>query len=93
MLHHRSHHCIPSFLTARRISLLWVLGFITFYGLMLGGIFGLEEVITEHSGGLELTLFIFISVVLLGFSLSIVLALARQSDMLVIKRFAVFSST
>ena len=82
--------CIPAFWTARRISLLWVLGFITFYGLMLGGIFGLEEVTTERWGGLALTLFIFISVVLLGFPLSIVLALARQSDMPVIKRFAAF---
>jgi general L-amino acid transport system permease protein len=82
--------CMPSFWTARRIGVLWIVGFFIFYGLMMGGVFGLETVTTERWGGLALTLFIFTSVVLLGFPLSIVLALARQSDMPVIRRFASF---
>lgn len=83
--------CIPAFWTSRRIATVWVGGFLVFYGLMTGGVFGLEHVTTERWGGLALTLFIFTTVVLIGFPLSIVLALARQSDLPVIRRMAGFA--
>lgn len=82
--------CMPIMWTAKRLSTLWVVGFVTFYILMRGGVFGLSDVTTDRWGGLALTLFIFASVVLLGFPLSIVLALARRSDLPVIRRMAAF---
>jgi general L-amino acid transport system permease protein len=63
---------------------------VTFYILMRGGVFGLMDVTTDRWGGLALTLFIFASVVLLGFPLSIVLALARRSELPIIRRMAAF---
>lgn len=82
--------CVPAAWTPRRLSMLWIVGFVVFYVLMRGGFFGLEDVTTDRWGGLALTLFIFASVVLLGFPTSIVLALSRQSDLPVIRRMAAF---
>ena len=82
--------CVPAMWTPRRLSLLWVAGFAIFFVLMRGGVLGLEGVTTDRWGGLALTLFIFASVVLLGFPTAIVLALARQSDLPVIRRMAAF---
>lgn len=82
--------CVPAMWRTRRLTVLWVGGFIAFYFLMRGGILGLEDVTTDRWGGLALTLFIFASVVLIGFPLSIVLALGRQSKLPVIRRMAAF---
>ncbi|MGI9332471.1 MAG: amino acid ABC transporter permease [Gammaproteobacteria bacterium] len=82
--------CVPAFWTPKRLSSLWIVGFVVFYVLMRGGVFGLEDVTTDRWGGLALTLFIFASVVLLGFPISIALALARQSDLPVVRRTAGF---
>jgi general L-amino acid transport system permease protein len=82
--------CIPVMWTGKRLSTLWALGFITFYVLMRGGVFGLADVTTDRWGGLALTLFIFAAVVLIGFPLSIVLALGRRSTLPVIRRMAAF---
>lgn len=73
--------CAPWFWTARRLAALWVAGFVTFYVLMRGGIFGLTEVSEQNWGGLSLTIFIFASVTLLGMPLAIVFALLRRSQL------------
>jgi general L-amino acid transport system permease protein len=82
--------CLPAAWTPRRLTGLWVVGFAVFYVLMRGGVLGLEDVTTDRWGGLALTLFIFASVVLIGFPLSIMLALARRSKLPVIRRMAAF---
>lgn len=82
--------CIPVMWTGKRLGTLWVVGFITFYVLMRGGVFGLADVTTDRWGGLALTLFIFAAVVLIGFPLSIVMALGRRSTLPVIRRMAAF---
>ncbi|MEQ9473676.1 amino acid ABC transporter permease [Marinovum algicola] len=73
--------CAPWFWTARRLAALWVAGFVTFYVLMRGGVFGLTEVSEQNWGGLSLTIFIFASVTLLGMPLAIVFALLRRSQL------------
>ena len=78
--------CFPWFWTALKLSLLWILGFGTFYILMHGGIFGLTVITPERWGGLALTIFIFAAVSLIGMPLSIVLALGRRSKLPVIAR-------
>ena len=82
--------CMPYFWSAGRLAVLWLVGFSGFYVLMHGGIFGLETVTTDRWGGLALTLFIFASVVLLGFPTAILLALGRQSSLPIIRRMAGF---
>jgi general L-amino acid transport system permease protein len=82
--------CLPSAWTPKRLSALWIVGVAVFYVLMRGGVFGLVEVTTDRWGGLALTLFIFSAVVLLGFPLAIALALARRSELPVIRRMAAF---
>jgi general L-amino acid transport system permease protein len=64
----------------------WVLGTIAFYILMKGGVLGLPYVGEESWGGLSLTLFIFVATGLIGFPLSIILALLRRSDLPLISR-------
>ncbi|MDO9418378.1 amino acid ABC transporter permease [Pararhizobium sp.] len=78
--------CIPSFWTGKRIAAVWLTGAITFYVLMKGGVLGLSYVGEEMWGGLALTLFIFVSTCLIGFPLSICLALMRRSELPLISR-------
>ncbi len=73
--------CVPWFWRPLRISVLWLVGFATFYVLMRGGMFGLTSVGTERWGGLALTIFTFASVAILGMPMAIVLALTRQSEL------------
>ncbi|HEY9214636.1 MAG TPA: amino acid ABC transporter permease [Ancylobacter sp.] len=73
--------CIPAFWTGRRIALVWLVGTAVFYVLMKGGVLGLSYVGEEMWGGLALTLFIFVATCLIGFPLSIVLALLRRSEL------------
>lgn len=73
--------CIPYFWTARRLSLVWVGGFLVFFLLMKGGIFGLSLVREEQWGGLALTLFIFVATALIGMPTAIILALLRNSQL------------
>ncbi|NKC12019.1 MAG: ABC transporter permease subunit [Gammaproteobacteria bacterium] len=83
--------CMPRAWTGRRLAILWASGFVVFYLLMRGGAAGLTAVTPDRWGGLALTLFIFSAVVLIGFPLSIVLALARRSKLPVIARLAAFA--
>ncbi|MBN9071569.1 MAG: ABC transporter permease subunit [Rhizobiales bacterium] len=73
--------CIPACWTGRRIAAIWVAGTALFYILMKGGIFGLAYIGEEQWGGLALTLFIFVTTCLIGFPLSIGLALMRRSQL------------
>lgn len=73
--------CIPAFWTGRRIAAIWLAGTAVFYVLMKGGVLGLSYVGEESWGGLALTLFIFVATCLIGFPLSIVLALLRRSEL------------
>lgn len=77
--------CIPFFWQAKRLTVLWVLGFGLYVLLMSGGFFGLTEVTSDQWGGLSLTLFLFSSVVLLGMPMGLGLALLRRSKLPVIR--------
>ena len=68
--------CVPWFWHALRLSALWVGGFLAFYILMRGGIFGLASVGTERWGGLALTIFTFASVAILGMPMAVLFTAA-----------------
>lgn len=76
--------CIPYFWSAKRLPVVWVVGYAVFYYLMKGGIFGLPVVLETQWGGLALTTFVFASTVIIGMPLAIVLALLRRSKLPVI---------
>lgn len=78
--------CMPRFWTGRRLASVWIVGSATYYVLMKGGIFGLPYIGEEKWGGLALTLFIFVGTCLIGFPLSVVLALLRRSKLPVISK-------
>ncbi|MBX2868418.1 MAG: amino acid ABC transporter permease [Acidiferrobacterales bacterium] len=78
--------CFPWFWTGKKLSVLWLCGFGTFYLLMHGGLFGLSVITPEKWGGLALTIFIFAAVSLIGMPLSILLALGRRSKLPIIAR-------
>lgn len=80
--------CLPILWQAKRLVAVWLLGAVLFYGLMHGGVFGLSVVTTDRWGGLSLTLYMFVSVCLIGMPLSIMLALARRSGLPVVSRMA-----
>lgn len=73
--------CVPWFWSAKRLPVLWVVGFVTFYVLMRGGVFGLTPVFERNWGGLALTMFIFAAVSILGMPLAIAFALLRRSQL------------
>jgi general L-amino acid transport system permease protein len=73
--------CIPAFWTGARIAVVWITGTSAFYVLMKGGVLGLPYIGEEAWGGLALTLFIFVMTCLIGFPLSICLALMRRSEL------------
>lgn len=78
--------CLPRLWGLGKLAAIWLIGAATFYILMKGGIFGLSEVGEEQWGGLCLTLFLFVSVSLVGMPLAIGLALMRRSEMPVIAK-------
>lgn len=80
--------CIPVFWTGKRMSLVWIGGFLLFNLLMRGGMLGLSYVPTGRWGGLSLTLYIFSAVIVIGMPLSIVLALMRRTRLPVIRWMA-----
>ncbi len=67
------------------MSTLWIVGFGAYYLLMEGSLLGLQQVTTDQWGGLSLTLFLFASVVLVGMPMGLGLALARRSELPVIR--------
>jgi len=81
--------CLPAMWQARRLVVLWIVGFAAYYLLMEGSLLGLQQVTTDGWGGLSLTLFLFAAVVLLGMPMGLGLALMRRSEMPIVKWFAV----
>ena len=73
--------CLPRNWSAVRMMLILFGGFTVFFLFMRGGFLGLDYVSPSRWGGLSLTLFIYITVISFGLPVSIVLALARQSKL------------
>lgn len=80
--------CLPAMWQARRLAVIWVVGFASYYLLMEGSLLGLRQVTTDGWGGLSLTLFLFAAVVLLGMPMGLGLALMRRSEMPMVRYFA-----
>lgn len=78
--------CFPWFWSVLRLSVLWLLGFTSFYLLMRGGVFGLSTVEPADWGGLTLTVFIYAAGILVGMPMAIGLALLRRSSFPIISR-------
>lgn len=78
--------CLPVMWRAVQLGLVWVLGTISFYVLMRGGVFGLVAVDEQQWGGLPLTLFLFVATSVVGMPLAVGLALMRRSELPVISR-------
>lgn len=78
---------IPRFwhgFAGRFVLFLWVLAFIAFFSLMLGGIFGLSHIDADMWGGLPLTVVLTLIGMTASIPLGILLALGRRSSMPVI---------
>lgn len=80
--------CIPRFWGLKTLPAIWLTGFALFVALMYGGFLGLPVVTTEQWGGLSLTVFIFVSVFVIGMPLAVALALARRSDLPIVRAVA-----
>lgn len=76
--------CVPLFWKPIRITSLWVIGFAIFYMLMSGGVLGLTAIDTSNWGGLTLTVFFFVTGILIGMPTAIAFALLRRSELPVI---------
>ena len=61
------------------VVFVWIVAAIVFVVLMAGGMLGLTAVAPDAWGGLPLSIFVFITTILFGFPLSLVLALGRGS--------------
>lgn len=77
--------CIPGFWRMGRLVSLWIVGFGFYVMLMDGRLIGQAHVTTDQWGGLALTLFMFSSVVLLGMPMGLLLALARRSNLPIVR--------
>jgi general L-amino acid transport system permease protein len=73
--------CFPWFWKPLRLSTLWCVGFLIFYVLMRGGVFGMRSVMPADWGGLTLTVFLYATGVLIGMPMAIAMALLRRSEM------------
>jgi len=73
--------CVPWFWNAKRLPVLWIVGFAVFYVLMNGGYFGLTRVPPQNWGGLSLTIFVFAAVSIIGMPMAIIFALLRRSEL------------
>jgi general L-amino acid transport system permease protein len=63
------------------LVLLWAAGLALFFGLMGGGVFGLQAVDTDRWGGLPLTIMLATLSIALAFPLSVAVALGRRSHL------------
>jgi general L-amino acid transport system permease protein len=72
-----------------KLIVIWAVGLAAIGVLMWGGVFGLPYVENERWGGMILTLVLFTFGVAFAFPLSILLALARRSDLPVVRGLAV----
>lgn len=81
--------CLPWFWTVKRLVTTWLCGAGLFILLMRGGLLGLVPVTTDKWGGLALTLYVYLSTVIIGVPLGILLALARQSSLPAIRSIVI----
>lgn len=72
--------CMPFSWTGKRLISIWLVGTTIFVVLMLGGVFGMPLVTTEKWGGLALTLYVYLSTIVMGVPLGIMFALGRRSS-------------
>ncbi len=72
--------CVPALWTARRLLTLWTLGFTSFVVLMQGGVAGLAPVPTDRWGGLALTLFVYVTTIVVGMPAAVMLAWLRRAE-------------
>ncbi len=68
-----------------RLAGFWLLALAICWGLMSGGFAGLADVSTDNWGGLPVTLLLTVVAIGLGFPAGVLLALARRSEMPVIR--------
>lgn len=78
--------CIPYFWSPLRLSVIWIIGFVVFYTMMSGGVFGMTAIDPTQWGGLTLTVFMYVIGVLIGMPAAICLALMRRSKLPVIAK-------
>lgn len=72
--------CVPALWTVRRLVALWAVGFGSFVVLMQGGVAGLSFVPTDRWGGLALTLFVYVTTIVVGTPAAVALAWLRRSE-------------
>lgn len=72
--------CLPIMWTAVRMIGVWGAGYLLFFLLMHGGVMGLAVVPAAQWGGLSLTLFIYVTVIVFGMPVAIMLALIRKDS-------------
>lgn len=82
--------CVGAMRTPGRLLLIWGVGSLAFFVLMYGGVLGLRPVPTDKWGGLVLTLFVFVCTVLICIPGGIIIALALQSRLPVIRGVTLF---
>ena len=68
----------------------WILNIIAIAILMRGGVLGLAPVETDRWGGLPLTLILATVGITLSYPLGVILALCRQSKLVLMKNFSIF---
>lgn len=81
---------VPSLWSHRGLRMLlwgWVASFAAFFVLMIGGIFGLEEISTDMWGGLPLTVILTLLGMAASSPLGILLAIGRRSRLPIILPF------
>jgi len=71
------------------LLLLWLAVLAVFFGLMGGGVMGLEEVSTDRWGGLPLTIMLASLSIVFAFPIAVLVALGRRSNLPAIKTFCV----
>jgi len=71
------------------LGLLWVAVLAVFFGLMYGGVAGLDVVTTDRWGGLPLTIMLASLSIILAFPLAVLVALGRRSNLPAIRTFCV----
>jgi len=66
----------------------WVVMPLSWYGILYGGFFGLDKVATSYWGGFSLNIILSMVIVVLSFPVGLLLALARQSELVVVHYIA-----
>ena len=79
----------PRFWRLRVLAPLWLFALLSVSLIMWGGLFGLQFVDTTQWGGLPLTMVLFTGTVVMGFPISVLLALGRRSHLPAVKAVCV----